>query len=294
VHKAGFVNIIGLPNVGKSTLMNALVGERLSIITSKAQTTRHRIFGIVNDEDWQIVFSDTPGFVRRTAYKMHQAMNDFVTGSLEDADVILFVTDPYYSLEEQQELIDKVRDNQKVPILLLINKVDQLSPEKLNELMSQWTSTLPQARIMPISALEKAGTEGLLKHIISLLPENPPYFDKDALTDRPERFFVSEIIREKIFEQYKKEIPYSTEVGIEAFQEEEDIIRIRALIFVMRESQKNIIIGKGGQAIKQVGISARKDIEEFLQKKVYLELFVKVKENWRDDDRMLRSFGYQG
>lgn len=274
--------------------MNALVGERLSIITSKAQTTRHRIFGIVNDEDWQIVFSDTPGFVRRTAYKMHQAMNDFVTGSLEDADVILFVTDPYYSLEEQQELIDKVRDNQKVPILLLINKVDQLSPEKLNELMSQWTSTLPQARIMPISALEKAGTEGLLKHIISLLPENPPYFDKDALTDRPERFFVSEIIREKIFEQYKKEIPYSTEVGIEAFQEEEDIIRIRALIFVMRESQKNIIIGKGGQAIKQVGISARKDIEEFLQKKVYLELFVKVKENWRDDDRMLRSFGYQG
>lgn len=279
--------------MGKSTLMNALVGEKLSIITSKAQTTRHRIFGIVNGEDWQIVYSDTPGFVRNTSYKMHESMNDFVKSSFEDADILLYVVDDTYKIEEQQDLIDRAFKTE-IPVLLVINKIDTLNQERLMELIGLWSSILPKAEILPVSAQEKAGTAGLFDIILNMLPESPPYFDKDALTDRPERFFVTEIIREKIFEQFKQEIPYSTEVAIETYTEEDKLVRIRALIYVLRESQKNIIIGKGGSAIKRVGTEARKDIEKFLGEKVYLELFVKVKDNWRDDDRMLKSFGYQG
>jgi GTPase len=293
-HTSGFVNIIGRPNVGKSTLMNALVGERMSIITNKPQTTRHRIIGIVSEEDYQIVFSDTPGIIKDPAYKMQQAMNSFVEGSFEDADIMLFLTDPLEKYGEDDPIIEKLK-SVEVPIFLVLNKVDLSKPEKLLPLIQLWNKRLPFAETFPISALKKQNTNELLKYIIKYLPEGPVYYPKDQLTDKSERFFVSEIIREKILMRYKQEIPYSCEVIVESYKEdnERDLIRIRANIIVSRKTQKSILIGKGGEKIRSLGIDARKDIEKFVEKQVHLELFVKVKENWRDDDEMLKGFGYK-
>jgi GTPase len=293
VHKAGFVNIIGSPNVGKSTLMNALVGERLSIITSKAQTTRHRILGIVNGEDHQVIFSDTPGVIK-PAYKLQEGMMQFVKSALTDADVVLFMTDIFEDIKIDPVVLDKVkRMAESVPVLVLINKVDQASQEKLEEKMMHWKNEIPAARqVIPMSALQGFNVKELFEKILLLLPESPPYYDKDQLTDKPEKFFVSEIIREKILLHYKKEIPYSVEVVVEEFKEDEKLVRIRAVILVARESQKGIIIGQGGAALKRVGTEARRDMEEFLQKKVFLEMFVKVDKDWRDSDRELKRFGY--
>lgn len=294
-HRSGFINIIGRPNVGKSTLMNALVGERMSIITSKPQTTRHRIKGIVSGDDFQMVFSDTPGLIIDPAYKMQKAMNSFVHSSFDDADVILFVTDNYDQFDEDEPLFEKIRRAQ-VPIKLVFNKIDQYNAEVIDEKKDFWNRIFPTATFHPISALKGDNIENLLKDIVSSLPLGPPYYPKDQLTDKPERFFVSEIVREKILLLYKQEIPYSCEIIIEEFlepKEGDEITRIRAVIVVSRKTQKGIIIGKGGQSIKKLGIEARKDIEAFLQSKVYLELFVKVKENWRNDDRLLKHFGYK-
>ena len=290
-HKAGFVNIIGNPNVGKSTLMNALVGERISIITSKSQTTRHRIMGIVNGEDFQIVYSDTPG-VLKPNYRLQESMMEASTSALKDADVLLYVTDTVESYDKNIDFLEKAKQS-GIPTFLIINKIDLLSSqEALEALVEKWKTILPDAEIVPICALEKFNIEQLLVRIKELLPDSPPYFDKDALTDRPARFFVNEIIREKILENYDKEIPYSTEVVVEQFQEEAKLIKIHATIYVERESQKGIIIGKRGAMLKKVGMAARTEIEAFFEKKVFLELFVKVEKDWRNKDKQLKLFGY--
>lgn len=289
-HKSGFVNIIGNPNVGKSTLMNVLLGEKLSIVTSKAQTTRHRILGILNGDDYQIVYSDTPGILK-PHYKMHEAMMGFVQNAIQDADVILYVTDVVESIDKNHEYVAKINKSEK-PVLLIINKIDLCKSDELVQLTKSWAELMPRAEIIPVSALEKFNLTSIITRILQALPEGPPYYDKDALTDKSERFFVSEIIREKIFRNYKKEIPYSVEVGIEEFKEEENIIRIKSVIFVSRDSQKGILIGKGGEALKKVGSRARVDIEKFFGKKVFLEMFVKVAKDWRDNDKLLREFGY--
>ena len=289
--KAGFVNIVGNPNVGKSTLMNALVGERISIITSKSQTTRHRIMGIVNGDDFQIVYSDTPGVIK-PHYRLQESMLEASQSALTDADLILYVTDTVESMGKNADFIEQTKKT-GVPIFLIINKIDLLSSqEDLENLVARWKEILPQAKIYPVCAIEKFNLDNLLQGIVDSLPENPPYFDKDALTDRPERFFVTEIIREKILTTYDKEIPYSVEVVVEQFKEEKNLIRINATIIVERESQKAIIIGKGGEKIKKVGSLARIEIETFLGKKVFLELFVKVEKDWRNKDKKLKSFGY--
>ena len=291
-HKAGFVNIVGNPNVGKSTLMNALVGERISIITSKAQTTRHRIMGIVNGEDFQIVYSDTPG-VLKPNYKLQESMLGFSQSALTDADVLLYVTDVLDSAEKNAFFLDKVKKMDHVNTILIINKIDLIDQKKLEELVDFWKKELPAAEIFPISAAEKFGINQLFERIKELLPDSPPFFDKDALTDRPERFFVNEIIREKILLNYDKEIPYAVEVMVEEFKEEDNIIRISAVVFCERDSQKGIIIGKQGAALRKVGTDARKDIEAFFEKKVFLQLYVKVEKDWRNRERKLRNFGYQ-
>jgi GTP-binding protein Era len=290
MHKSGFVNIIGKPNAGKSTLMNALTGEKLSIITSKAQTTRHRIFGIVNGEDFQIVFSDTPGIVK-PGYKLHDSMMKFVHSALVDADIILYVADIAEPVEANP-ILDKV-NNTTTPMLLALNKVDTVEQAVVMEKIAQWQALLPHAEVILISALVGLGVEGMLERIISLLPQGEPYYDKDALTDRPERFFVSEIIREKIFLNYKQEIPYSCEVEIEEYKEEPTITRIRAVIVAARETQKGILIGHKGSSLKKVGTQARIDIEKFLDQKVFLELYVKIKPDWRNDERFLKQHGYE-
>ena len=292
MHKAGFVNIVGNPNVGKSTLMNALVGERISIITSKSQTTRHRIMGIVNGEDFQIVYSDTPGALKPN-YRLQESMLEASESAFKDADVLLYVTDTVESYDKNLDFLDKVRKMQ-TPIFLIINKIDLLSSQKeLEDLVDKWKEVLPNARIIPICAKEKFNVENLLAQIKELLPESPAYFDKDALTDRPARFFVTEIIREKILELYDKEIPYSSEVVVEKFVEDKKMIHINAVIYVERDSQKSIIIGKSGSMLKKVGMMARRDIETFFQKKVFLEIFVKVEKDWRNRDKQLKMFGYQ-
>lgn len=290
-HKAGFVNIVGNPNVGKSTLMNDLVGERLSIITSKAQTTRHRITGIVNTPDYQIVFSDTPG-VLKPKYRLQESMREFSEGALTDADVLLYVTDVVEDPTKNEDFLSKVA-KETIPVILVINKIDLLkSQNELVELMDRWKGILPNAEIFPISATEKFNVDNLTRRIVELLPDSPPYFGKDALTDKPARFFVTEIIREKILLNYDKEVPYSTEVIVEKFDEKEKSIHIMAVIYVERDSQKGILIGKGGSKLKKVGMESRKDIETFFDKKVYLELFVKVEDNWRNRENKLKAFGY--
>ena len=289
-HKAGFVNIVGNPNVGKSTLMNQLVGERISIATFKAQTTRHRIMGIVNTDDMQIVFSDTPG-VLKPNYKLQESMLAFSESALRDADVLLYVTDVVEQPEKNRDFLEKVAKID-VPVLLLINKIDQSDQKTLGRIVEKWHSLLPNAEILPISALNKFGVDMLLKRIKELLPDCPPYFDKDQLTDKPARFFVSEIIREKILLYYDKEIPYSVEVRVEQFKESEHSIHINALIYVERDSQKGIIIGHQGIALKKVGSESRKALERFFGKSVFLELFVKVDKDWRSSQRELDSFGY--
>lgn len=290
-HKAGFVNIVGNPNVGKSTLMNDLVGERISIITSKAQTTRHRIMGIVNTPEYQIVYSDTPG-VLKPKYKLQESMLNFSENALTDADVLLYVTDVVEDPDKNAEFLAKVA-KEKVPVLLVINKIDLLKgQDELDGIVNRWQSRLPAAEIFPTSAKEHFNVSSLMRRIVELLPVSPPFFGKDALTDKPARFFVTEIIREKILLDYDKEVPYSTEVIVEKFEEKEKAIHIMAIIYVERDSQKGIIIGKGGAKIKKVGIAARKDIETFFGKSVYLELFVKVEPDWRNRENKLRSFGY--
>lgn len=290
-HKSGFVNIVGNPNVGKSTLMNRLVGERISIITSKAQTTRHRIMGIVNTEDMQIVYSDTPG-VLRPNYKLQESMLNFSESALDDADVLLYVTDVIETIDKNEEFLQQVQ-KEKCPILLLINKIDMTDQQKLEALVQEWKAILPQAEIIPISALSNFNVDYVKQRVEELMPESPPYFEKDALTDKPARFFVTEIIREKILLYYQKEIPYAVEVVVELFKEDDEMIHIKALIICERDSQKGIIIGHRGQALKKVGAMARKDIERFFEKKVFLEMFVKVEKDWRNRDNMLRAFGYR-
>ncbi len=289
-HRSGFVNIIGSPNVGKSTLMNALVGEKLSIITSKAQTTRHRIMGIVNGEDFQIVYSDTPGILK-PAYKLQSAMMKFVESALEDADVILYITDTVETPNKNEEFLNRLKQ-MGAPIIIAINKVDLSDQEKVEALVAQWAEIIPEAKILPISALHRFNTEALIQMVSEQLPEGPEFFPKDTLTDKTLRFFASEIIREKILTSYQKEIPYSVEVDIEEYKEEARIDRIRAVIYVDRESQKSIVIGHQGKMLKKVGTEARLDLEKFLEKKVFLELFVKVDPNWRNDDKKLKRFGY--
>lgn len=290
-HRAGFVNIVGNPNVGKSTLMNDLVGERVSIITAKAQTTRHRIMGIVNTDDYQIVFSDTPG-VLSPKYKLQKSMLDFSEGAITDADILLYVTDVVEDPEKNAEFLAKVA-KEKIPVLLVINKIDLLKgQDDLIEIVTRWKERLPNAEIFPTSAKEHFNVKNLMARIVELLPECPPYFGKDALTDKPARFFVTEIIREKILLNYDKEVPYSVEVIVEKFDESDDAIHIMAVIYVERDSQKGIIIGRGGAMLKKVGIEARKDISTFFGKRIYLEMFVKVEANWRNRENKLRSFGY--
>ncbi len=291
-HKSGFVNIVGNPNVGKSTLMNRLVGERISIITSKAQTTRHRIMGIVNTDDMQIVYSDTPG-VLHPNYKLQESMLNFSESALGDADVLLYVTDVIEKIDKNEEFLQRVQKVKDYPVLLLINKIDQTNQADLEKLVAQWKELLPDAEIIPISALSNFNIDYVKQRVAELMPESPPYFEKDALTDKPARFFVTEIIREKILLYYQKEIPYSVEVVVELFKEDDEKIHIKALIIAERDSQKGIIIGHRGQALKKVGAMARKDIERFFEKKVFLEIFVKVEKDWRNRDNMLKAFGYQ-
>ena len=290
-HKSGFVNIVGNPNVGKSTLMNRLVGERLSIITSKAQTTRHRIMGIVNTDDMQIVYSDTPG-VLQPNYKLQESMLNFSESALDDADVLLYVTDVIETIDKNEHFLQQVQ-KENCPVLLLINKIDQTDQMKLEALVQQWKEILPQAEIIPISALTNFNVDYVKRRIEELMPESPPYFEKDALTDKPARFFVTEIIREKILLYYQKEIPYAVEVVVELFKEDAELIHNKAVVICERDSQKGIIIGHKGQALKKVGAMARKDIERFFEKKVFLEMFVKVEKDWRNRDNMLRAFGYR-
>lgn len=289
-HKSGFVNIIGNPNVGKSTLMNKLVGERLSIITSKAQTTRHRILGIVNEDNYQIVFSDTPGVIK-PSYELQNSMMNFVQSAFQDADVILYMVEVNEKGLKDPEIYEKLKRTE-VPVLVLLNKIDQADQNVVMEKIAFWKEQLPSSEVIPISALENFNTEAVMERILELLPEGPAYYPKDALTDRPERFFVSEIIREKILIRYKKEIPYSVEIEVESFVEEDELIRMSAIIYVARDSQKGIIIGHKGSSIKGVGIDARKEMERFFGKKVFLELYVKVNKNWRESDQQLKRFGY--
>ena len=290
MHKAGFVNIIGNPNVGKSTLMNALVGEKLSIITSKAQTTRHRIMGIVNGEDFQIVYSDTPGILK-PAYKLQESMMNFVHGAVDDADVILYVTDTVEQSDRSDSVIERV-NHSGIPTIVVINKIDLTNPAALEALVEQWQAKIPQAIIIPCSAKEQIGMTGVLNAILERLPEGEAFYPKDTLTDKTLRFFASEIIREKILLNYEKEIPYCCEIEIDTYKEEPTIDRISATIYVSRQSQKGIVIGHKGERLKRVGQQAREDMERFLQKKVFLQLFVKVQEDWRNNERQLRRFGY--
>ncbi len=290
VHKAGFVNIIGYPNVGKSTLMNALVGQKLSIITSKAQTTRHRIMGIVNSDDFQIVYSDTPGIVKNPSYKMHEYMNSYIETALIDADIILLVVEMGQEFE-QQEVIDKI-SQAKIPVIVVINKIDLSNQEAVVEQIENWKTALNAAEVIPVSALENFNVESVFNSILDKLPESPPYFSKEEFTDRSMRFFVSEMIREKILINYKKEIPYSVEVTVDEYKEDTKLIKISAHIYTARETQKAIILGNQGKAIKKVGTQARKDIEDFVGKKVFLELTVKTTKDWRDSENSLKRFGY--
>ncbi|MGD1945024.1 MAG: GTPase Era [Croceivirga sp.] len=292
IHKSGFVNIIGNPNVGKSTLMNAFVGEKLSIITSKAQTTRHRIFGIVNGEDFQMVFSDTPGIIK-PAYELQESMMGFVKSALEDADVLIYMVEIGEKGLKDEDFFKKIEKSQ-IPVLLLLNKIDTSEQSFLEEQVVYWNALLPNVEVHPISALENFGVEEVFQRILDLLPEGPAYFPKDQFTDRPERFFVNESIREKILLNYKKEIPYAVEVETEEFLEDDKIIRIRSVIMVERDSQKGIIIGHKGAALKKVGMGARKDLETFFGKQVHIELYVKVNKNWRSNQNQLKRFGYQG
>ncbi|MBC8267044.1 MAG: GTPase Era [Flavobacteriales bacterium] len=290
-HKAGYVNIIGNPNVGKSTLMNALIGQKLSIITPKAQTTRHRILGILNEEDYQIVFSDTPGIIK-PAYKLQESMMNFVRSAFQDADVLIYMVEMGEKQLKDEVLFEKIK-NTKIPLLLLLNKIDLAGQKEVETQINHWKERVPNAEILPISALNKFNMDKILERIIELLPVAPPYYEKDAITDKSERFFVSESIREKILKHYKKEVPYSVEVEVEEFEDEKDIIRIRAIIYVLRESQRGIIIGHKGAGIKRIGTEARRELERFFDKKIFLETVVKVKKNWRDDNRQLKSFGYE-
>jgi len=290
-HKAGFVNIIGNPNVGKSTLMNVLIGEKLSIITSKAQTTRHRILGIVNGDDFQAVFSDTPGIIN-PAYELQESMMDFVKTAFEDADVLIYMVETGEKDLKNEAFFNKIKQV-KIPVLLLLNKIDQSSQELLEQQVAYWKETVPNAEIHPISALENFNIPTVMKRIVELLPESPPFYPKDQLTDKPERFFVNEKIREKILMHYKKEIPYSVEIETEEFKEEAKIIRIRSVIMVERDTQKGIIIGHKGAALKRVGTEARKDLERFFGKKIFLDLYVKVNKNWRSSNSQLKRFGYK-
>ena len=297
MHKSGFVNIIGKPNVGKSTLMNVLVGERMSIITHKPQTTRHRILGIVNDDDYQIIFSDSPWIIEKSSYKMQEKMNRFAYSSFEDADIILYMVDVVDPTPPDEKLLLRL-NGQKVPVFLLLNKVDKIEAEELESIQLKWRETLPTATIYPISARDKSGLDGLIPDILVHLPEGPEYFPKDQFTDRPMRFFVSEIIREKILLLYRQEIPYSCEVVVESYQEPDPaqkskFTRIEAIIYVARKSQKNIMIGHRGEAITELGKQSRLAIEKFIECPVFLQLFIKVKEDWRDDERALKNFGYQ-
>ncbi|WP_417199078.1 GTPase Era [Bizionia sp.] len=289
-HKAGFVNIIGNPNVGKSTLMNAFIGEKLSIITSKAQTTRHRILGIVNGDDFQMVLSDTPGIIK-PAYEMQESMMDFVKSAFDDADVLIYMVEIGEKELKDEAFFNRIT-NSTIPVLLLLNKIDKSDQDQLEAQVQLWAAKVPNAEIMAVSALEGFGVREVFDRIIELLPESPPFYPKDQLTDKPERFFVNEIIREKILMHYKKEIPYAVEIDTEEFFEEDDIIRMRSVIMVERETQKGIIIGHKGSALKRVGVEARKDLEKFFGKQVHLELYVKVNKNWRSDQRQLKRFGY--
>lgn len=291
MHKSGFVNIIGNPNVGKSTLMNALVGERLSIITSKAQTTRHRILGVVSGDDFQIVYSDTPGILK-PSYKLQESMMKFVSGAVSDADVILYVTDTVEQSDRSADILERIRTS-GIPTLVVINKIDLSTPEALEALVERWHGILPEAEIVPVSARENFNIEGLFAKILEVLPEGPAFYPKDTLTDKTLRFFASEIIREKILRTYDKEIPYCCEIEIESYKEEPAIDRIAATIYVSRESQKGIVIGHKGEKLKRVGQLAREDLEKFLDKKVFLQLFVKVSDDWRNNERQLRRFGYE-
>lgn len=290
-HRSGFVNIVGNPNVGKSTLMNRLVGEKLSIITPKSQTTRHRIIGIVNTPEYQVVYSDTPG-VLRPNYKLQEQMLNFSLSALDDADVLLYVTDVVEKTDKNDEFLSKVQ-RLTLPVLLLINKIDQTTQTELEKMVDTWHEMLPDAEIYPISALNNFNIDRVQKRILELLPESPPYFEKDALTDKPARFFVNEIIREKALLLYQKEVPYSIEAIVEEFKEETDIIRIRAIILVERDTQKGIVIGHKGESLKRLGTLARKDIELFFEKKVFLQLYVKVEKDWRNRDNLLKNFGYK-
>jgi GTPase len=290
-HRSGFVNILGNPNVGKSTIMNALVGEKLSIITAKAQTTRHRIMGIVNGEDFQIVYSDTPGILR-PQYKLQETMMNFVNSAISDADMILYITDVTERTAEEGEYIDKIKES-GIPVIIAVNKIDLTNQEDLEKIVDSWHKAFPDSPVIPVSALKCFNLDSLLNAILAKLPESPPYFPKDQLTDKYERFFASEIIREKILTHYQKEIPYSVEIEIESFKEEKAIIKIRALIHVARDSQKGIIIGHKGTMLKRVGTEARRDMENFFNKKVFLELYVKVTKDWRDKPLILKRFGYQ-
>ncbi len=290
-HKAGFVNIIGNPNVGKSTLTNAFIGEKLSIITSKAQTTRHRILGIVNGENFQILFSDTPGIIK-PAYQLQSAMMNFVKSAFEDADILIYMVEIGEKALKDETFFKKITTT-KIPVLLLLNKIDTSNQQQLEEQVQYWQEKVPNAEVYPISALEGFNVQNVLDRILELLPESPPFFPKDQLTDKPERFFINETIREKILENYKKEIPYAVEVQTETFKEEENIIKIRSVILVERETQKGILIGHKGTALKRVGVAARKDLEKFFEKQIHLELYVKVNKNWRNNLNQLRRFGYQ-
>lgn len=291
MHRAGFVNVIGNPNVGKSSLLNELVGDRISIVTSKSQTTRHRILGIVNEEDFQIIYSDTPG-VLTPKYGLQASMLQFSRSALSDADILIYVTDAFDQLDKNIDFINEI-NRYSFPIVVVVNKIDLIDQKRLEMLVDNCKNIFPRAEILPVSVLHKFNIEPLKKRIKELLPESPPYFDKDQLTDKPERFFVGEIIREKILLHYEKEIPYSVEVEIEKFTETEKIIHISAIIYVERDSQKGILIGQGGKALKRVGIEARKDIEAFFSKKVFLQLFVKVEKDWRNKEKKLKDFGYQ-
>lgn len=289
-HKSGFVNIVGSPNVGKSTLMNKLVGEKLSIVTSKAQTTRHRILGIVNEDDYQVVFSDTPGVVN-ASYKLHENMMSYVNSSLSDADVLLFITDTEETEMNHKETLERIQKT-NIPVLCLVNKMDLSDQNAVKEKLDYWQGKLPKANVFPISALHGFNIDAVWEEILKLIPESPPYYEKDAISDRPMRFFVSEIIREKIFIHCQKEIPYACQVEIEEYKDEEDITRIRALIIVERDSQKGIIIGKGGEMLKRIGREARIEIQKFIDKKVFLESFVKVDKDWRGSESKLKKYGY--
>lgn len=292
IHKAGFVNIIGNPNVGKSTLMNALVGERLSIITSKAQTTRHRILGIVNGDDFQVVFSDTPGIIK-PAYELQNAMMKFVHSAVDDADVILYMVEVGEKEPKNKEIFNQVFKSD-VPILVLVNKIDKSNEDAVHQTVQSWSDKLPKARVYAISALNNFGVEEVFKQILNYIPESPAFYSKDSLTDKPERFFVNEVIREKILMHYKKEIPYSVEVQTEAFEELDHIININTIIIVERKTQKGIIIGHQGKALNRIGTEARKDLEKFFQKKIFLDLYVKIDKNWRSNEKKLKGYGYSG